>query len=179
MGTGLTLIFAILQQKFKGRPDKCYVSSSSSVATTSRVSSSNPCIHVGCLSSCHGQYVADEIFREQHSHSSDIELYLIYCNSQPLPLFPSGISPAALEKRDPELVAAMEALGIRFRGNGIKDSQIEAQIKHISQKACHMVMVRLASGTVELSTIQTLCLLSMLEFTGTWLNIRYVLGNAD
>lgn len=29
-----------------------------------------------------------------------------------------------------------------------------------------MVMMRLASGTVELSTIQTLCLLSMLEFTG-------------
>ena len=29
-----------------------------------------------------------------------------------------------------------------------------------------MVMMRLACGTVELSTIQTLCLLSMLEFTG-------------
>lgn len=73
----------------------------------------------------------------------------------------------------------MEALGIRFRGNGTKDSEIETQIKQSVQTACQLVMARLADGTLELSTIQTLCLLSMLEFTGTCSNIRSVMRNID
>lgn len=98
--------------------------------------------------------------------SSGIELYLLYCNSQPLLLFPSGISAVSLGRREPELVAAMKALGIRFSGRGVKQAQTETQIKQSSNEACHLVMARLSNGNVELSTIQTLCLLSMLEFTG-------------
>lgn len=97
---------------------------------------------------------------------SGTELYLMYCNSQPLLLFPLGMSAASMGRRDPELIAAMEAIGVRFRDKGVKLPQIEAQIKQNSEKASHLVMARLASGNVELSTIQTLCLLNMLEFTG-------------
>lgn len=68
--------------------------------------------------------------------------------------------------RDPELLLAIEALGVRFRQQGVDDKDVQLDIKRKTEKACGMVMIRLASGTVELSTIQTLCLLSMLEFTG-------------
>jgi hypothetical protein len=37
-------------------------------------------------------------------------------------------------------------------------------------------MMRLASGSVELSTLQTMCLLSMLEFTGKSALRFFILG---
>ncbi|KAJ5173148.1 hypothetical protein N7492_005741 [Penicillium capsulatum] len=96
---------------------------------------------------------------------SGTELYLVYCNSQPLLLFPSGMSVTTLGKRDPELLAAMDALGTRFSGKSVQETHIEAQIKQNQAKACQLAMARLASGNVELPTIQTFCLLSVLEFT--------------
>lgn len=60
----------------------------------------------------------------------------------------------------------MDAHCIRFRGLGIKDRETELEIKAKTERACQLVMGRLADGSVELSTIQTLCLLSLLEFTG-------------
>lgn len=71
-----------------------------------------------------------------------------------------------LGSRDPELTLAMEALGLRFQGRGIRDSQIESEIQSKTKRARQTVMMRLDDGTVELSTIQTFCLLSMLEYTG-------------
>ncbi|KAJ5984066.1 transcriptional regulator family: Fungal Specific TF [Penicillium waksmanii] len=59
----------------------------------------------------------------------------------------------------------MEALGLRFQGRGVKDSQIESEIQSKTKKSRQVVMSRLDDGTVELSTIQSLCLLSMLEYT--------------
>lgn len=81
-------------------------------------------------------------------------------------LFPNRSSLASLGKRDPELLLAIEALGVRFTRPGVTDQGIQLEIKRKTERACQIVMMRLASGTVELSTIQTLCLLSMLEFTG-------------
>ncbi|CAG8017984.1 unnamed protein product [Penicillium nalgiovense] len=95
----------------------------------------------------------------------DAEFYLTFCNAQPLLLFPHRSSLVSLGKRDPELLLAIEALGVRFNGPGVIDQDIELEIKRKTERACQMAMMRLASGTVELSTIQTLCLLSMLEFT--------------
>lgn len=97
----------------------------------------------------------------------DAELYLTFCNAQPFLLFPHRSSLASLGKRDPELLLAIEALGVRFKGPGAIDQEIQLDIKRKTEKACQMAMMRLASGTVELSTIQTLCLLSILEFTDT------------
>jgi hypothetical protein len=81
-------------------------------------------------------------------------------------LFPQGISATSLCGRDPELVLSIEALGLRFRGNGVKECPIEQEITSKTEMSCQMVMKRLADGNLELSTIQALCLLSMLEFTG-------------
>jgi hypothetical protein len=60
----------------------------------------------------------------------------------------------------------MEAMGARFRNQGVYGRGIREDIKTKTERACQMVMMRIASGTVELSTMQTLCILSMLEFTG-------------
>lgn len=100
------------------------------------------------------------------SDLSSIDMYRIFCNYQPLPLFPREVSSASLASRDPELVLAIEALGMRFLGKGVKESRIEKQIKVKTKRAGKMAITRLAEGSVELSTIQTLCLLSFLEFTG-------------
>ncbi|KAJ5914137.1 transcriptional regulator family: Fungal Specific TF [Penicillium tannophilum] len=96
---------------------------------------------------------------------SAVQLYLTFCNSQPLPLFPQRISATSLCDRDLELVLSIEAVGLRFRGNGVKECPIEQEITSKTERSCQMVMKRLADGNVELSTIQTLCLLSMLEFS--------------
>lgn len=108
----------------------------------------------------------DERSRTGSSGIPDAELYLTFCNAQPLLLFPHRSSLASLGKRDPELLLAIEALGVRFKRPGVIDQELQLEIKRKTERACQMVMMRLASGTVELSTIQTLCLLSMLEFTG-------------
>ncbi|KAJ5550125.1 transcriptional regulator family: Fungal Specific TF [Penicillium sp. DV-2018c] len=96
---------------------------------------------------------------------SDAELYLTYCNGQPLLLFPLRTSLASLKTRVPELLLAIEALGARFRERGVSDQTLQTNIKSKTERAAQITMMRVASGTVELSTIQTLCLLSMLEFT--------------
>ncbi|CAG8947065.1 unnamed protein product [Penicillium salamii] len=98
-------------------------------------------------------------------HPQDAELYLTYCNSQPLLLFPCRSSLASLGKRDIELLLAMEAMGARFKDRGVHSKAIQDEIGRKTERACSMVMMRVAAGTVELSTIQTLCILSMLEFT--------------
>ncbi|KAJ5292959.1 uncharacterized protein N7443_008912 [Penicillium atrosanguineum] len=109
-----------------------------------------------------------------------INLYRIFCNFQPLPLFPREGSYASLASRDPELVLAMEALGVRFLGRGVQDSQTNEQITFKTKMASQLVMARLTEGNVELSTIQTLCLLSMLEFTaGNLVRAGFYAKNAN
>lgn len=89
-----------------------------------------------------------------------------FCNLQPLPLFPHDIAAATLEARDVELVLCLEALGVRFSSGGILEGEVTRQIQMKTEKASKAIMSRLLNGRVELSTIQTLCLISMLEFTG-------------
>ncbi|XHG07820.1 hypothetical protein AWENTII_010951 [Aspergillus wentii] len=114
------------------------------------------------------------------AHESDIsavQLYLTYCNAQPLLLFNERTSATSLETRDPEILFAVQALGMRFGGGGLTGEHTQLQIRQKTDRACQLVMARLAGGAVELSTIQVLCLLSILDFTGgnvirAGLNIR-------
>ncbi|KAJ5717817.1 transcriptional regulator family: Fungal Specific TF [Penicillium malachiteum] len=93
-----------------------------------------------------------------------IEKFFTFCHAQPLRLFSQTVS-ENVDKRDLELVLAMEALGIRFRLDGLEGRLFDLEIRSRVEKAGQMVMARIADGNVELSTIQTMCLLSMLEFT--------------
>jgi hypothetical protein len=95
-------------------------------------------------------------------------LFLDAYNCQPLPLFsPSHLS-ENLSSRDPELLLAILALAGHSTGNR---SQIAPEeLIHFKEKyaerAVELVMKRVFQGPVELSTIQTLCLLSLLSFNG-------------
>ncbi|KAL4748349.1 hypothetical protein BDW72DRAFT_214853 [Aspergillus terricola var. indicus] len=93
-----------------------------------------------------------------------MQLFHTYCNFQPLPLFHHK-SFSASENRDQELILAMKALGLRFGGNGIADPGIDRQIKDWTEQSRRMVMARVAEGSVELSTLQTLCILTLIDHT--------------
>ncbi|KAL4937862.1 hypothetical protein BDV06DRAFT_232295, partial [Aspergillus oleicola] len=92
-----------------------------------------------------------------------LQLFHTYCNYQPLPLFHHKSFLATAGYRDPELLLAMQALGLRFSGNGIADSEIEQQIKDWTERSQQMVMARVTEGSVELSTLQALCILAFID----------------
>ncbi|KAL2815223.1 hypothetical protein BDW59DRAFT_166896 [Aspergillus cavernicola] len=93
------------------------------------------------------------------------QLFLTYCNFQPLPLFRHGSFSATSENRDPELLLAMQALGLRFSGAGIADAVIDRQIKDWSESSRRMAMTRVIEGSVELSTLQAFCILTLIDHT--------------
>ncbi|KAL4906965.1 hypothetical protein BDW74DRAFT_176562 [Aspergillus multicolor] len=113
-----------------------------------------------------------------------MQLFHTYCNFQPLPLFHHK-SFFASEDRDQELLLAMKALSLRFKGNGMADPEIDRQIKDWTEGSRRMVMARVVEGSVELSTLQSLCILTLIDYTAgrtlkAGANIRlalYVLQN--
>lgn len=94
------------------------------------------------------------------------ELYLLYCESQPLPLFCRVNFLSTLETRDPEVIYAMLALSIRFSETsfGNSDGLVDTVNSH-AEVARSLVTKRVWEGPVELSTLQSLCLLSLVDFT--------------
>lgn len=91
---------------------------------------------------------------------------MTYCNCQPLPLFHHDNFLASLTHRDAELMDGLQALALRFTEGGVADPDIEEKIRQKTASCRNRVMTRVAAGTVELSTLQTLCILTMIEFTG-------------
>ncbi|KAG2414983.1 hypothetical protein HFD88_006172 [Aspergillus terreus] len=94
------------------------------------------------------------------------ELYLQYCDAQPLPLFHRDDFLNSLETRDPEVIYAILALTIRFSDEQYKAmNELMARINGYTEMARGLVMRRISEGPVELSTLQCLCLLSLIDFT--------------
>ena len=90
---------------------------------------------------------------------------MAYFDSQPLPVFHRQSFLQTLGDRDPEVLFAILALALRYTdklATGHRDQEVagyvEASRNIVSKKVFH--------GTVELSTIQALCLLSLVDFTG-------------
>lgn len=97
---------------------------------------------------------------------SAAELYLVYCDSQPLPLFHRESFLGTLDSRDPEVIYGMMALSIRFSDNLYQDtSGLMKLVNSYAEVARSLVMKRISEGPVELSTLQCLCLLSLVDFT--------------
>lgn len=94
------------------------------------------------------------------------ELYLLYCESQPLPLFCRSDFLGTLGSRDPEIIYAMLALGIRFSESsyGSADELVNIANRY-AETARGLVAKRVWEGPVELSTLQCLCILSLVDFT--------------
>lgn len=87
-----------------------------------------------------------------------IGLYFEYCHRQPIWCFDRG----EVEDQDrlpDELVWSIMALTSRF-------SQDRDQSQHYDGNAKSLIMLRIANGTVDVSTIESLCLLSYAYFIG-------------
>jgi hypothetical protein len=96
------------------------------------------------------------------------ELYLLYCESQPLPLFHRSSFINSLQTRDIEIIYAILALSLRF-SNSHRDAHIlSEQVNSYAEVARGLVMKRVSEGPVEVSTLQCLCLLSLVDFTSMY-----------
>lgn len=93
------------------------------------------------------------------------ELYLLYCDCQPLPLFDRDSFINTLETRDPEVLLSMLALTSRFSNDVNTRSNLFEIVKGYIEAARGLVIRRLSDGPIELSTLQSLCLMSLVEFT--------------
>ncbi|KAG8354266.1 hypothetical protein FVEN_g7731 [Fusarium venenatum] len=93
------------------------------------------------------------------------ELYQAWCHNQPMYLFRQDNFLDTLKHRDKELQLAVKILTYRFRpGQIILDKQ-EA-LNGLSASCRKLVTERISKGKIRLSTLQTLCLLSMISFSG-------------
>lgn len=87
-----------------------------------------------------------------------IGLYFKYCHRQPIWCF-SREDVSDYGTLPGELACSIMVLTSRF-------SEKRDQLQLYSDSAKHLVMLRLASGTVDLTTIESLCLLSYSSFIG-------------
>lgn len=100
----------------------------------------------------------DSKVRPSSRISQAIDLYFQYCHRQPIWCFNRE------EVKDPsyiseELVCSILTLTSRF-------SQERDEMLHYGDTARTLVMLRIANGTVELETIESLCLLAYSSFLG-------------
>ncbi|OOQ86125.1 C6 transcription factor [Penicillium brasilianum] len=93
------------------------------------------------------------------------ELYVLYCESQPLPLFHTSSFISSLQTRDIEIIYAILALSLRFSNSHRDSRSLSEQVNSYAEVARGLVMKRVSEGPVEVSTLQCLCLLSLVDFT--------------
>lgn len=91
--------------------------------------------------------------------------YLTWCHNQPLFMFNQDTFQESLRTRDRELLLALQALTLRFPPGSMNPRKQE-KLNSMATEARHVVMNRIADGQVRLSTLQTLCVLSVVDFTG-------------
>ncbi len=77
---------------------------------------------------------------------------------------------SSLRDRDPEVIYAILGLSLRFSDEAIDDLLENGY----AESARKIVMSRVAEGLVELSTLQTLCLLSLIDFTSRFLLMAFL-----
>lgn len=98
-----------------------------------------------------------------------------YCHGQPLLLFHPCIE-RDFEIRDPELIAAIIALSMRFLDDALA-SEMKLEANDFATYSRNTVSKRVNDGKIRLSTIQSLVLLSFLDFTGKLLDNELVSGH--
>ncbi|KAK0664732.1 hypothetical protein DIS24_g245 [Lasiodiplodia hormozganensis] len=93
------------------------------------------------------------------------ELYLLYCNGQPLPLFDPKTFISTLGTKDPEVLFGILAVAVRFSDDPLYRDRREQAVRGYAEAARTLVMRRVSHGPIELSTLQALCLLSLVDFS--------------
>ncbi|OAA44140.1 hypothetical protein NOR_03868 [Metarhizium rileyi] len=92
-------------------------------------------------------------------------LYLTWCHGQPIKLFSPDTFLESLTFRDLELILALQTLSLRYPPCALTPQKRE-KLDSMEKEARSAVMSRIANSETELSTLQTLCILSMVEFAG-------------
>ena len=95
---------------------------------------------------------------------------MTWCHNQPLTLFAEEGFLGTLRHRSRELLLALQALSLRFPP-GLRSEQQHLALNKKALEARRIVMTALVDDVIELSTLQTLCLLSLIEFTGKIVNV--------
>ncbi|KAJ5032247.1 uncharacterized protein L3040_008855 [Drepanopeziza brunnea f. sp. 'multigermtubi'] len=92
------------------------------------------------------------------------ETYLQYCDCQPLPLFHRSSFIYTLRDRQPEVLLSILALALRFTDTSGSSSSQARLISGYVESARTIISKKIFEGLVELSTIQSLCLLTLVDF---------------
>ncbi|KAH6698382.1 fungal-specific transcription factor domain-containing protein [Leptodontidium sp. MPI-SDFR-AT-0119] len=93
------------------------------------------------------------------------EIYLQYCDCQPLPLFQRSSFIRTLRNRKPEVLLSILAVALRFSEDRQSRTN-HARVANGYVEACRTIISKqVFEGNVELSTIQALCLLTIVDFT--------------
>lgn len=90
-------------------------------------------------------------------------LYLTWCHGQPVTLFNAETFLESLPFRDKELILALQTFSLRFPPGNLTPQKRE-RLDGMEREARSIVMTKIADAEVELSTLQALCVLSMVEF---------------
>jgi hypothetical protein len=103
-----------------------------------------------------------------------IALYFQYCHKQPLWLFDPGdlLIP---EKCRSEVVFGILSLALCYSKNPFLQGRTDRMCRQYAEAARSYAMFRVAQGTVNLSTMQSLCLIALAEYIGE--NPFFVKGN--
>ncbi|KAG5655527.1 hypothetical protein KAF25_003864 [Fusarium avenaceum] len=91
-------------------------------------------------------------------------LYLTWLHRQPLVMFDAETFAESLPSRDPELVLVLQALCFRFPPQSL-NTESRQQLIAMARKSRHLVMEKVFASKVDCSVLQTLCLLSLFEYT--------------
>ena len=92
------------------------------------------------------------------------KLYLQFCHCQPLPLFSPTQFVNTLGSREPEVRLCITGLSLRFDSYEGPGTSHQADVGEYLASARHLVMKRITGGHIELSTLQCLCLLALVDF---------------
>lgn len=94
-----------------------------------------------------------------------IALYFQYCHKQPLWLFdPDDL--LLPEKCRSEVVFGILSLALRYSSNPFLEGRTDQMCRQYAEAARSYAMFRVAQGTVNLSTMQSLCLIALAEYIG-------------
>lgn len=95
--------------------------------------------------------------------SECIALYFQYCHKQPLWLFdPESFSNST--GRPEEIILGISSLALRYSQNHIRDGQADQLSRQYAKAAHSLISLRIAQGSVTLSTMQALCLIALSEY---------------
>ncbi|KAL2209882.1 hypothetical protein CC79DRAFT_1330330 [Sarocladium strictum] len=90
------------------------------------------------------------------------QLYLTWCHNQPLCLFRAEVFLDSLTSRDVHLLLALQALALRFPPGAIT-AHDKKKLSEMAIRARQLAMKAIANSRVELSIIQTLVILSLVD----------------